>query len=132
MSLATHIHKRRRVKPEQAVRVDVLGPVEVGCFAAGTLEVVAYRTHPETSYAVAIAGDRPVEDQLVSTPISSFGANVLAFEILSGGLPAEHQDDAVMTLAAWVFGSQLDSGGADRQRKHLEEVARSHGFGEKS
>jgi len=130
MALSKQIHNRRRVKPEQDVQVDILGPVQLGDFAAGTLEVVAYRTSPETSYAVAIAGDRPIDERLVSTPISSFGASLLAFELLSSGIPRAHQENAVMSLAAWVFGSQLDNGGADRQRKYLEEVAKSHGFGE--
>jgi len=129
MSLATHLHKRRRVNPEQSVQVEILGPVQLSDFQAGTLEVVVYRTAPEPNYAVAIAGDRPIDARLVSTPISSFGANVLAFELLSGGVPEAHREDAILTLSAWVFGSRMDNGGAERQRKHLEEVVRNHGFG---
>jgi len=61
MVFSKQIHNRRRVKPKPFVAVEVLGPVQMGCFAAGELEVVVYHTKPEPSYALANQGNEPVQ-----------------------------------------------------------------------
>ncbi len=111
------------------VMIESLGPLALAGFDAPGFELAIYRTDGATSYALARTGEEPLDERLVTKPMSEFGAYVLAFEILAGELSKEHLEDFAKTLAAYVFAKEQDTGGIARQRRHLEKLARDHGFG---
>ncbi len=115
------------------VMVDSLGPLALSDFVAEGFELLVWRTSGATSYALARCGDLvadvPLDERLVTTPISELGAHVTAFEILAGELPRERLEKFAKTLAAFVFAQAQDTGGIARQQRHLKRLAREHGFG---
>ena len=117
-----------REKPP-LVMVESLGPLALSDFTAPGFEMLVWRTTGADNYALAQTGDGSPDERAVTTPISEFGAYVLAFEMLAGELDPEQFKKFAKSLAAYVFAKGQDTGGMDRQRQHLEQLARDHGFG---
>jgi hypothetical protein len=111
------------------VMMESLGPLALSDFSANGFELLVWRTTGPDNYALAKTGEEPPDARAITTPISEFGAHVLAFEILAGELTGARLEEFAKTLAAYVFAKGQDTGGMARQRRHLQQLARDHGFG---